>query len=411
MSPSSMALAEKMLGPMGLDALGTGGTGKEDPDAPTEYEDGGAIGVQLLRGDISAMGLGTVTRVDGDKLVAFGHPMLGGGASDLPTAIAKVHWILASVNRSFKIGEGVRNMGTLVNDRQTAIVVDSKREASTFPIHIEIEGVDGAPKTKWDAVASHDPFMAPMFTAMAIGSALETTTPERGDMTWRATSVVKIAGYGKLELEDFNSSAGEPISADAFSRSSVVRALGALLSNPWEQVRIEGVETKVKVTFKRELSLIRATAPVEEEIDPGQPLHVRLTLVPFMGTPEDKVIEVPIPKDFAGQDVDVDLSPGFEVDRPRATPENVADLIAQLSDPTYPKESLVATIRLPSEAGASFRGNIADRLPPGALDSLKTSSTSLGPDTFGATLQTAFPMQRFVIGRDHVRVHVRPPLK
>ncbi len=411
MSPSAIAYGEKMLGPMGLDALAGGGTGKADPDAPTAFEDGGAIGVQLLRGDVSAMGLGTVTRVDGDKLVAFGHPMLGGGASDLPTAIGKVHWILASTNRSFKIGEAVRDMGTLVNDRQTAIVVDSKREASSFPIHVEIEGVDGAPKTKWDMVATHDPFMAPMFTAMAIGSALETTTPERGDMTWRSHSVVKIAGYGDLALDDFGVTNGDPISADAFARSHLVRAVGALLSNPWELVRIESVDTKVKVSFKREVSMIRATSPVEDEIDPGQPLHVKITLVPYLGKEEEKIIEIPIPKDYAGQDVDIDLAPGFEIERPRAAMENVADLITNLADPNYPDESIVATIRLPGEAGASFRGNVAERLPPGALDALKTASTSLGPDTFGSYAETAFPMKEFVIGRDHVHVRVRPPVK
>ena len=81
-----------------------------------------------------------------------------------------------------------------------SIVVDSKRVASSFPIHVEIEGVPGAEKTKWDSIASHDPFMAPMFAAMAIGSAIENTTAERGEVTWKAHTVGKVAGYGALEL-------------------------------------------------------------------------------------------------------------------------------------------------------------------------------------------------------------------
>ncbi len=412
MTPSAMAMAESSLSPMGLDALAAGGsTGKDDPDAPKAYEDGGAIGVQLLRGDVSAMGLGTVTRVTGDKLVAFGHPMMGGGASDLPTAIAKVHWILASTNRSFKIGEAVRTMGTLVNDRQAAIVVDSKREASTFPIHIDIQGVEGAAKSKWDCIASHDPFMAPMFTAMAIGSALETTTAERGDMTWRATTKLKVAGYGTIELIDFGSGSGDPISADSFGRSRIVRSLGALLNNPWEDVRIEGVDTTVKVSFKREVAMIRGTTPLEQELDPGEPLHVKVDLVPYLGKLESKVIEIPIPKDYAGQDVDIDLAPGYDVDRPRAAAESVADLVAQLTNPTFPEESLVATLRIQDESGASFKGRVATRLPPGALDTLKTSASSISPDTFGAYQQTSFPMQRFVVGRDRVHVKIRPNVK
>ncbi len=412
MTRSAMSMAESSLVPMGLEVLAAGGsTGKDDPDAPTEFVDGGAIGVQMLRGDVSAMGLGTVTRVSGDKLLAFGHPMMGGGASDLPTAIAKVHWILASTNRSFKIGEAVRTKGTLVNDRQSAIIVDMKREATTFPIHVDIQGVDGAVKTKWDSIATHDPFMAPMFAAMAIGSALETTTAERGEMTWRATTKLKVAGYGTIELIDFGSGSGDPISADSFGRSRIVRSLGALLNNPWETVKIDGVDTTVKVTFKREVSVIRGTTPLEQELDPGEPLHVKIDLVPYLGKPESKVIAIPIPKDYAGQEVDIELSPGYDVDRPRAAAESVADLVAQLTNPTFPEESIVATLRLQDESGAAFKGRVATRLPPGALDTLKTSASSIAPETFGSVQQTSFPMQRFVVGHDRVRVKVRAALK
>ncbi|NUP09852.1 MAG: hypothetical protein HOW73_27715 [Polyangiaceae bacterium] len=412
MTPSAMKLAESYLTPMGLEPVQAGGSGNTvASDAPSGFVDGGAIGVQLIRGDISMMGLGTVTRVEGDKLVAFGHPMQGGGASDLPTAVAKVHWILASTNRSFKIGEAVRPIGTLVNDRQASIVVDSKRIPSTFPVSVKIEGVEGAPKTKWDSECAHDPFMAPMLAAFAIGNPIETTTPEHGDMTWRATSKLKIAGYGTIELKDFGASSGEPIGADAFIRSRLTRAMGALVNNPWEDVRIEGVESTVKVTFAREVAMIRGTQAVELEVDPGQPVKIQLELMPYMGKSEKKVIEVPIPKDFEGEEVEIELSPGYEVERPRAAPESVTDLIAALTDPTYPEESLVATVRLKGESGASFRGNVATRLPPGAIDALKTSASSIGPDTFGAVQQTSYPMKRFIVGRDRVRVKIRPNLK
>jgi hypothetical protein len=415
MSPSAIATVEPWLSPMGLVPVQAGGGGGKQaqpaPGEPTGFVDGGAIGVQLVAGDVSVMGLGTVTRVEGDKLVAFGHPMMGGGASDLPTALAKVHWILASTNRSFKIGEPTVPMGTLVNDRQASIVVDSKRQASTFPVSLRIDGVDGAPKTVWKSVAAHDQFMAPMLAAMAIGNALETTTAERGDMTWRATSKLRIAGYGELEFRDFGSGAGDPISADAFVRSRLTRALGALLNNPWEDVRIEGVETVVKVSFSRDVAMIRGTRPVEPEIDAGQPARIEIDLVPYQGKPERRTIEVPLPAELAGEDVEIELAPGHEIERARPTPESVADLVAALRSPTFPEESVVATVRLKQQGAASYRSHVATRLPPGAIDVLRSGTSSVAPETFAAVDQTSHPMQRFVIGRDRVRVKVRPVLK
>ncbi|MFT3766351.1 MAG: SpoIVB peptidase S55 domain-containing protein [Minicystis sp.] len=409
---TSMKIASDLLTPLGLDPLQAGGGGQKtpDPDAPTKYVDGGGIGVELVRGDVSAMGLGTVTRVAGDRLVAFGHPMLGGGIEALPTAIAKVHWILASQNRSFKIGEAARSLGALVNDRQSAIVVDSSVKAPTFPIHLQIQGVDGAPKTTWNVEVAHDQFMAPTFTAMALGSSLEETTAERRDMTWRAVSKLKVAKFGTITVLDFGSGNGNPVGADEFVRGRLAKAIGALLNNPWEPVTIEGVDTTVKVTFEREVLHLRGVKVLDTEIDAGQPVRIRLELQPFQGKPETRVIEVKVPAEMAGRDVEIELSPGYEVERPLPTADNVGELMANLQAITFDPESVVATFRL-KESGAAWRGKIASRLPPGALDTLRPSSQSDAPEIFAAQVQTAIPLKRFMVGRDSVRVFVRPVLR
>lgn len=411
-SGAALKVASDLLTPLGLDPLQAGGGGgrAQDPNAPTKFVDGGGIGVELVRGDVSAMGLGTVTRVAGDRLVAFGHPMLGGGIEALPTAIAKVHWILASQNRSFKIGEAARPLGALVNDRQSAIVVDSSVTAPTFPIKLQIQGVDGAPKTSWNMEVSHDQFMAPAFTAMALGSALEETTAERRDMTWRAVSRVKVKKHGSINVLDFGSGNGNPVGADDLVRGRLAKAIGSILNNPWEPVAIEGVETTVKVTFQRDVYHLRGAKVLETEIDAGQPVHVRLSLQPFQGKAESKVIEIKVPAELAGRDVDIDLAPGYEVDRPLPTADSVDELMANLQAVTFDPESIVATFRL-RESAAAYHGKIASRLPPGALDTLRPCSASDAPEIFTAQVQTAIPLKRFLVGHDSVKVSVRPVLR
>lgn len=409
----SMKMASDMLAPMGLDPVQAGGGSSSKPDAgtPTKFVDGGAIGVELVRGDISAMGLGTVTRVEGDKLIAFGHPMLNGGIERLPTAIGKVHWILASHNRSFKIGEAVRSVGALVNDRQAAIVVDSSVKAPTFPMHLAIEGVPGAPKADWKVEVAHDQFMAPLFAAMALGSAVETTASERNDLTWRATHQLRIGRYGTVSLVDFGAGNGNPAPGpEDFQRGRLIRAIGQLLNNPWEDVTIEGVDTTLKMSFQREVSMLRGAKVLEPEIDAGAPARIRLELLPFLGQTETRVIEVPIPVELAGKEVEIELAPGYEIDRPQATPESVAELVASLPNQTFDPESVVAILKL-KENGAAFRGKVASRLPPGAIDTLRPSTDSAAPETFGAQQYTTIPLKRFVVGRDTVRVEVRPVLR
>lgn len=411
-STMGMEIARKLMGRMGFEPLQAGGGGgaPSGADASAKFVDGGAVSVQLVRGDMSMAALGTVTKVVGDKLVAFGHPMMQGGLESLPTAVARVHWIMSLVSRSFKVGEPVRPLGALVNDRQASIVVDTNVVAPVFPLHVKVDGAPGAPKTEWNMEVSADQFVSPIYTAIAIGNAAETTAAEREDSTFRSVSKLKIAKYGTVTLVDFGAGAGSPISADDFIRSRIVRALGSLLNNPWETVKIESVDTVIRVSSEREVSGLRGAKVLDTEIEAGSPVRIQLELQPYKGKVETKIIEVPVPAEMAGREVEIELAPGYEVERPMPAPETVAQLVANLPNQSYDPESIVASFRL-RENGAAYRGKVASRLPAGAIDTLRSSNDSNAPETFVAQSSTAIPLGRFLTGRDTVRVKVRPVLR
>ena len=404
-------VARDLFEPLGLDAVqGTGAGTAADADAPKHYVNGGAIGVQLVTGDISAMGLGTVTRVEGDKLVAFGHPMMNGGVGAMPTAVAKVLWILASLGRSFKLGEAVRPLGALVNDRQAAIVVDEKSNAPSFPATVEITGVNGAPHTNWSFTIAHDKFMSPSFVALAVGSAIEATTSERRDVTWHATTEITTTGFGTIKIEDGGVAVGGTPDADDWSRSRAVQAIGSILNNAWQTVHVEKVKTKFDVRFARDSFRLRGVDAVADVIDAGQPATLRLHLVPFSGPEEHKIIEVPIPRELAGKEVDIELAPGYAESPDLPAPEKLADLVANLPRRFYPLDSVVASIKL-AEHGVAFQGQVASRLPPGALDILRPASDTKAPEPFVSYVRTAIPIHRLLDGKDHVKVRIRPVLR
>ena len=139
-----LAEALEPFGIVPLQGAGGGGTARPADDAPRHYENGGAIGVRMIQGDISGNVTGTVTLVTPEGVLAFGHPMMGLGETAFPATLARVMWILASERRSFKISEPVRSLGALVNDRGSAVVVDSRASAPTIPMRVSIHGVPGA---------------------------------------------------------------------------------------------------------------------------------------------------------------------------------------------------------------------------------------------------------------------------
>ena len=118
----------------------------------------------------------------------------------------------------------------------------------------------------------------------------------------------------------------------------------------------------------------------------------------------------PMTAEMAGREIDIEIAPGYEVERPQPSPNSVAELVSVLPNQVFDGESIVITIRL-KENGASFSGKLASRLPPGAVDTLRSATDSDGPEVFAAMTYQVVPMKRFIVGHDTVRVKVRPVLK
>jgi hypothetical protein len=409
MSNGALGLARDLLSPLGMEPLQAGGGGGQDPAAPKRYEDGGAVGVQLIRGDMSAMGLGTVTRVEGDKLVAFGHPMMEAGVTALPTCIGKVLWFLASDQRSFKIGMGVRDVGALVQDRQASIVVSHSAQAPVVPLKVGIKGMPGLPSSNWSFEIAHEKFMTPSFMAVAIGSALQSVANERQDVSWTAVSKLKIKGFGEIRLEDYGVAMGGTPEAGEFARSNLVRAIGAVMNNPWQPAFIESAEIEVELHYARDILRLRGAELLEPEVDAGKPARVRVTLVPYSGPEVTRVLSVDLPAHLAGQTVALDIAPGYMEEREVASPDSLSEMIGNFVSPIYPPKSLV--VSYDSGSGLAFRGRVAKNLPPGAVDAIRPTTSSIGPDSVESSVRAVTPIGQFVVGRDRVSVVIRPALR
>jgi hypothetical protein len=402
-------LAEKLLTPLGFEPYQAGGSG-DDASGPMGYEDGGAIGVQLVRGDTSAMGLGTVTRVEGDRLVAFGHPMTQGGITALPTAVGKVLWFLASEQRSFKIGMSVRPVGALVADRQASIVVSQSSKAPVIPVRLDIEGLEGTRVSTWRFEVAHEKFMTPTFLSMALASAIQSTTSEKRDVSWTLDSEVVVDGKKTLTIEDFGVAIGGMPSADDIVAMNVVEAVGALMNNPWHPVVVKEVRAKLRLRFAREIYRLRGAELLETEIDAGREARIRLRLVPYEGPVEQRILTVPIPANRAGDNVSLEIVPGYTENHEMAPAETLDELVRNLDEPVYLPKSLVVKF---SGSGntLAYRGRVAPHLPPGAVDVLSPTNALLAPATFAATTRSVYPLPYYVLGRERVTVSIRPVMR
>ena len=82
---------------------------------------------------------GTITHIDGDRVYAFGHPFFNLGPTEFPMTRAYVHAILPSLMSSFKISTMGEMIGTMQQDRATAIAGTLGKGPAMVPITVTLQ--------------------------------------------------------------------------------------------------------------------------------------------------------------------------------------------------------------------------------------------------------------------------------
>src|SRR5262245_62317937 len=104
---------------------------------------GYSIGVTFVNGDLELGATGTVTHIDGDRVYAFGHPLYNLGPTEFPLTRAYVHTVLPSLATSFKISSLGDTVGTMRQDRSTAIAGTLGKGPALVPMTVTLERTGG----------------------------------------------------------------------------------------------------------------------------------------------------------------------------------------------------------------------------------------------------------------------------
>jgi hypothetical protein len=404
--PVAELLREK-LAPLGLHVLEAAGGARKRPHeaSPAGYVEGGSIAVTLVRGDIQATGVGTVTHVDGKRVIAFGHPMLDAGEAHLPTATARVLHVMASERSSFKIAEALRPLGSLVHDRQSAIVVDTDLTARTIPVRIQLRGLGELPRDTWQVeVASHR-LLTPSLVLSALSSALGAAVNDTADMMYRAESVVTLRGHGPQRVVDEGFAPLGVAQASALARLRLFDLIDIAYANPFEKAEIERVDISLDLRFGRDVTELVGAQLSEAEIDPGQPARVVLSLRPFNGEIEQRVVEVPLPATLAGEHIEIEILPGSQARLEQPVPQRLSDLL-QIARSGLPSTSLSIHVQRRGR-GISLASHVVKNLPGSVVDLFSTSRDTARSPAFVTEERTTLPMGRIMSGSAKLSLEVR----
>ncbi len=395
-------LAEEMR-PTGLVPLQAGGGRRLGPPAAGHVEPGSAIGVELVRGDMSTVATGTVTYVNGSDVLAFGHPLFGIGEVYLPMVDAEIHAFLPSLSQSFKMSSPLNEVGTLVQDRPACIVGDLDARTTMLPIDVRVTGPGVEPRL-FHAEVARNRRLTPMLASMVVGNAIADAEPDVTDMIVTVTSKVGLKGYAPLELRDQIFSP-EGVSSHALASSRGLRAIDNLLVNPFEPVTLDRLDVDVRVEYRRDVAEIVGVALPTQDVRAGDTVDLRVTLRPYAGSEYVETVPVIIPRTVAGQTLKIEVASGASV-RPDVPQAETLPVYIDNMRKSYSATSIVVTLQTPDD-GASLRGRLISGLPDSALDTLRPGNQTNRAGAYHIADRTLFPARQLVSGREELSVVVK----
>jgi hypothetical protein len=334
----------------------------------------------LVKGDLSAAVVGTVTYVEGDNILAFGHPFLQTGTADLPMASAYVYAILTSQSNSVKMASPREIVGRIHQDRRSGIAGILGESSRMVPCRIEVEG---SQNLVYDFEIIDNKLLTPSLVLMAAQSAVLSTERRLGEKSVNIKLSAHIDGYEKPVVVE---NVFYELDPSWFPLNHIVQPFAMILNNQFQKVRVNQIDLKIKVLDTRKTAYIEAIKVDKKQVKPGDTLQVDVRIQPFTGESFYQTVMMQIPEDtLPGSTLNVtacDSTYGQALNMGRSAgkflPTNFEQLLHYVENMER-NNNLMVRVLLPKK-GVTYKGEGFPSLPTSILSIMSVSNQSgIGP--------------------------------
>jgi hypothetical protein len=357
----SMSLHPVMAGSPSGPASAAASPVKEAPLTP-----GSAFGVTLVRGDLDMTAIGTVTWVDGDNVLGFGHPFLNMGATALPLTRAYVYGYFPSLSSSFKLASPLEEIGAITQDRFPGVAGRRGAAVKMVPIRVEMRHADGTSRSyRFDVVP--DPLLTPGLLNLSLLSLLSSEEKEVGDISIRMREGSRIQISENLDVKLDNLYSGEE--SPLYAAGTVAYMVYLILNNEDRPTQIEGVNLLLDYHDEKRTARVDKIWLERYAAAPGETVPVHVTLQPFRGRSFTVDVPLKIPEETPEGKALLQVGDSLTLSRMEAAsgapffvPRSLPHLIWLLNN-IRANQKVYATLLRPDN-GAFISGERLPSLPP-----------------------------------------------
>ncbi len=381
--------------------------------SPAPLRPGSACAVALVLGDAELGAIGTVSWVDGERVLIFGHPLLQAGPVELPLVAAEEPGVNPSRQMSFKMGGFGPVVGAVHHDLRAGLAGRLGARAPLVPVTVTVIRAGGEPERFVFAVG-RDPRLSAALVQWCLYGALlaggddlsRQTVRWSLDARWRrADGVAEPCGL-----------AGAVAGPNGVAELAPewVAPLQALYENRHAPLRLEAVDATLRVEpGVAGATIAAAEAPAAAR--PGETWPVTLTLQPRRGAAASVRRSLALPAHLPPGDYRLLV----------ASSRDVFALEAQRAQESFADRSLAATLavvrapRSPTDLeyvlyapgrGVTVDGRELAELPGSVAATLQAEAAGrVAPVRADIALRERVPGERILDGAAILPLTVLPP--
>lgn len=247
-----------------------------------------AVAIPLIRGDLEYTASGTVTYVNGKDVYIFGHPFYNLGTVNFPMHKAEVITPFPSYNTSFKLHATRHMVGTIKQDRLSAVHGVLGEEPVLMPMKIFLKNRN---KTINLEIVNH-PLLNPTLTGLSLLNTFSAEYQDFGFQSLRVNGRIFIEGEKNLEISDFYSG------LDAYNQFSnlMIAIQFFLLNNREKPARIQKIDFEVEGFEALRRSSVEEVIINKRRFSPGEPISLTINLQNERGPKATEQITIEAPQ-------------------------------------------------------------------------------------------------------------------
>jgi len=270
---------------------------------------GSSVSAAFVYGDFTVGATGTVTAVDGSRILAFGHPYTYLGNVNFFMTDASVIGAAGSLTNGTKIASFGNIIGRINQDRYSGISGIIGTFPSVVPIQVTVKDRQTDQETTYSSQIAYDEKLLPAIGPSIAYAAMDKTIDRQGLGTAKVSFEITTSAVdgGKIVRDNmyFNGADVGPAAV-----SELGQVLDLLCYNDEGEADVLGIKVKVELAEGRQTASLLEAVPDKPKVKPGDTVNFKVKIKPYRQPEETIAVPYIVPKTQADGPLNLELRGG-----------------------------------------------------------------------------------------------------